>query len=102
MELLDRLQPVQTSFKLFRQTPFPRTLSSLFPSLSRLTLMIPKQTAYSTILILHTLEFLTTPPPHLPDLFPVLNLTVSAGVFGLAWLWGGKRLAQESWAIGGF
>lgn len=59
-------------------------------------------TAYSTILILHTLEFLTTPPPHLPDLFPVLNLTVSAGVFGLAWLWGGKRLAQESWAIGGF
>ncbi|GAA5901528.1 dolichyl-P-Glc:Man(9)GlcNAc(2)-PP-dolichol alpha-1,3-glucosyltransferase [Sporobolomyces salmoneus] len=59
-------------------------------------------TAYALILTLHVLEWITTPPPHLPDLFPVLNLTLSAGVFGLGWLWGGKRLAQESWAIGGF
>ncbi|GAA5874929.1 hypothetical protein JCM16303_004946 [Sporobolomyces ruberrimus] len=59
-------------------------------------------TSYTTILSLHFLELITTPPSHLPDLFPVLNLTMSCGVFGLAWLWGGKRLGQESWAIGGF
>ncbi|GAA6017013.1 hypothetical protein JCM11491_006129 [Sporobolomyces phaffii] len=59
-------------------------------------------TAYGVIATLHVLELIATPPPHLPDLYPVLNLTLSAGVFGLGWLWVGKRLAQESWAIGGF
>ncbi|GAA5951426.1 hypothetical protein JCM3765_005934 [Sporobolomyces pararoseus] len=59
-------------------------------------------TAYVSIFTLHLLELIATPPPHLPDLYPVLNLTVSAGVFGLGWLWVGKRLGQESWAIGGF
>lgn len=60
-------------------------------------------TAYSTISILHLLELIATPPPaHLPDLYPVLNLVASAGVFGLAWLWVGKRLGQETWAVGGF
>lgn len=74
------------SFLLFPPFSFPTTF----------------QTSYTTILSLHFLELITTPPSHLPDLFPVLNLTMSCGVFGLAWLWGGKRLGQESWAIGGF
>ncbi|GAA6048700.1 hypothetical protein JCM3770_002028 [Rhodotorula araucariae] len=56
---------------------------------------------YALILSLHTLEALAPPPRHLPDLYPVLNLSLSAGVFGLAWLWAGKRLAQEAWALGG-
>ncbi|BGP51755.1 Glucosyltransferase-like protein [Rhodotorula kratochvilovae] len=56
---------------------------------------------YALILSLHTLEALAPPPAHLPDLYPVLNLSLSAGVFGLAWLWAGKRLAQEAWALGG-
>jgi alpha-1,3-glucosyltransferase len=51
--------------------------------------------------LLHALESLASPPPHLPDLFPVLNLTLSAGVLGLAWLWATKRLTQEAWALGG-
>ncbi|BGP11435.1 Glucosyltransferase-like protein [Rhodotorula toruloides] len=56
---------------------------------------------YTLILLLHALESLASPPAHLPDLFPVLNLTLSAGVFGLAWLWATKRLTQEAWALGG-
>ncbi|GAA6017781.1 hypothetical protein JCM10207_000499 [Rhodosporidiobolus poonsookiae] len=56
---------------------------------------------YAGIALLHALEALTTPPPHLPDLFPVLNLTLSAAVFGLAWLWASKRVTQEAWALVG-
>ncbi|GAA5850410.1 hypothetical protein JCM9279_001406 [Rhodotorula babjevae] len=58
-------------------------------------------TTYALILAIHSLEALAPPPPHLPDLYPVLNLSLSAGVFGLAWLWAGKRLLQEAWALGG-
>ncbi|GJN94359.1 hypothetical protein Rhopal_007433-T1 [Rhodotorula paludigena] len=57
--------------------------------------------SYLVVFLLHTLETLASPPAHLPDLFPVLNLTLSAGVFGLAWLWATKRLTQEAWALGG-
>lgn len=39
------------------------------------------------------------PPQHLPDLFVVLNQTVAAGIFGIAYLWSWKRLLQESWAM---
>ncbi|KAL7342823.1 glucosyltransferase [Rhodotorula toruloides] len=56
---------------------------------------------YALIFLLHAVESLASPPAHLPDLFPVLNLTLSAGVFGLAWLWATKRLTQEAWALGG-
>lgn len=59
------------------------------------------QASYLVVFLLHTLETLASPPAHLPDLFPVLNLTLSAGVFGLAWLWATKRLTQEAWALGG-
>ncbi|CEQ42038.1 SPOSA6832_03810 [Sporobolomyces salmonicolor] len=57
--------------------------------------------SYALILLLHALEALTDPPAHLPDLFAVLNLTLSAGVFGVSWLWASKRLGQEGWALGG-
>ncbi|TNY20374.1 glucosyltransferase [Rhodotorula diobovata] len=56
---------------------------------------------YLVVAVLHALEALAPPPAHLPDLFPVLNLCACAGVFGLAWLWAGKRLVQEAWALGG-
>ncbi|KPV73321.1 glycosyltransferase family 57 protein [Rhodotorula graminis WP1] len=58
-------------------------------------------TTYALILAVHSLEALAPPPAHLPDLYPVVNLSLSAGVFGLAWLWAGKRLLQEAWALGG-
>ncbi|GAA5911465.1 hypothetical protein JCM6882_005009 [Rhodosporidiobolus microsporus] len=58
-------------------------------------------TTYLILTLIHLAQLLTTPPPHLPDLFPVLNLTLSCGVFGLAWLWAGKRVAQEAWAVVG-
>lgn len=55
---------------------------------------------YATIFILHTLELLYTPPARYPDLFPVLNALVCAGVFGLAWLWSIKRLVELTWVMG--
>lgn len=49
----------------------------------------------------HVLELVATPPAHLPDIFVVLNLTVSVAVFGLSFLWASKRSAQEGWAVVG-
>lgn len=46
-------------------------------------------------------EVVASPPAHLPDLFVVLNLTLSAIVFGLAFLWAVKRSLQEGWAVVG-
>ncbi|GAA5865643.1 hypothetical protein JCM8547_007674 [Rhodosporidiobolus lusitaniae] len=54
---------------------------------------------YSTLLLLHLLELLTPPPPHLPDLFVVANVSVSCGVFALAWLWAARRGVMEGWAL---
>ncbi|KEI42721.1 glycosyltransferase family 57 protein [Mixia osmundae IAM 14324] len=54
---------------------------------------------YSCILAMHVLELIAPAPAHLPDLYPVLNLTLSAAIFGLSWLWGIKRQVEESWAI---
>ncbi|KAM0747216.1 ALG6, ALG8 glycosyltransferase [Meredithblackwellia eburnea MCA 4105] len=56
---------------------------------------------YLLAFLLHTLELLTSPPSHLPDLFVVFNVTLSAGVFGLGFLWASKRLVQEGWAAVG-
>ncbi|KAI8994135.1 ALG6, ALG8 glycosyltransferase family-domain-containing protein [Trametes punicea] len=52
-------------------------------------------------LALHLAELLLTPPAHLPDLFPVLNVLVSTPVFALVWLWSIKRGIEVSWALGG-
>lgn len=59
------------------------------------------QITYSLILGLHILESVANPPTHLPDLFVVLNLTLSAAVYGLAFLWGSKRSLQEGWSVVG-
>lgn len=59
------------------------------------------QISYSAIVILHTLELVASPPAHLPDLFVVFNLTLSAVVFSLGFLWGTKRSLQEGWAVVG-
>lgn len=40
-------------------------------------------------------------PARYPDLYVVLNVLVSFGVFGLAWLWGNKKLLEGAWAMGG-
>ena len=45
-------------------------------------------------------EILFNPPASLPDLYPVLNVLLSAGIFGLSWLWSIKRLVEISWAMG--
>lgn len=50
--------------------------------------------------MLHFTELVYTPPSRYPDLFPVLNALLSAGVFGLAYLWSLKRLVELSWAMG--
>jgi ALG6, ALG8 glycosyltransferase family len=55
---------------------------------------------YSVIAILHAAEVLMTPPARYPDLFPVLNALLCAGIFGLCWLWSIKRLVELSWAMG--
>ena len=45
-------------------------------------------------------EILFNPPASLPDLYPVLNVLLSAGIFGLSWLWSIKRIVEISWAMG--
>ncbi|SCZ89918.1 BZ3500_MvSof-1268-A1-R1_Chr1-3g01661 [Microbotryum saponariae] len=57
--------------------------------------------SYATIALLHVVELVASPPAHLPDLFVVMNLTVSCAVFGLGYLWASKRLVQEGWAVVG-
>jgi len=54
-----------------------------------------------SMMLLHLLEMVVTPPARYPDLFPVLNILVSTPVFGLIWLWSIKRGIQVSWAIAG-
>ncbi|KAK9897791.1 glycosyltransferase family 57 protein [Cystobasidium minutum MCA 4210] len=45
------------------------------------------------------LEATITPPPHLPDLFVVLNVVWSCAIFGLGWLWSLTRLVEEAWGL---
>lgn len=47
------------------------------------------------------LDAIITPPTHLPDLFTVLNLVWSCGIFGLGWLWSLTRLVEEAWGLVG-
>lgn len=47
------------------------------------------------------LEATITPPPHLPDLFAVLNVVWSCAIFGLGWLWSLTRLVEEAWGLVG-
>jgi len=54
-----------------------------------------------SMILLHLLEMVVTPPARYPDLFPVLNVLVCTPVFGLIWLWSIKRGIQVSWGIAG-
>ncbi|KIJ59031.1 glycosyltransferase family 57 protein [Hydnomerulius pinastri MD-312] len=56
---------------------------------------------HTSMIALHLLEFIITPPARYPDLFPVLNVLISTPVFGLIWLWSIKRGIEVSWAMGG-
>ncbi|KAI0789811.1 ALG6, ALG8 glycosyltransferase family-domain-containing protein [Abortiporus biennis] len=55
---------------------------------------------YAAIILLHIAGFVISPPSHLPDLFPVLNVLISTPVFTLVWLWSIKRGVEVSWAMG--
>ncbi len=58
------------------------------------------------IAIIHTLELLTPSviqlPRSYPDLYVVFNVLLSFAVFGIAWLWGMRKLLEGAWGLGGF
>ncbi|KAG9077404.1 hypothetical protein FS749_010719, partial [Ceratobasidium sp. UAMH 11750] len=59
--------------------------------------------AYATLTLIHILEAIFPAPARYPDLFPVLNVLLSASVFGVAWIAvGGIMLFRSAWATGGF
>ncbi|CEL62625.1 alpha-1,3-glucosyltransferase [Rhizoctonia solani AG-1 IB] len=59
--------------------------------------------AYMAIALIHTFEAFIPPPTRYPDLYPVLNVLVSASVFGATWISvGGIMMLQSAWATGGF
>ncbi|EIW81432.1 glycosyltransferase family 57 protein [Coniophora puteana RWD-64-598 SS2] len=57
--------------------------------------------AHTGMFALHFLELIFAAPARYPDLFPVLNVLLSAPVFGLIWIWSIKRGIQVGWALGG-
>ena len=62
------------------------------------------QVIYGGIAMLHLPDLFPNflrPPTRYPDLYIVLNVSLSFAVFGSAWLWGMKRLLEIRWAIGG-
>lgn len=64
-----------------------------------------KQAIYTAIAILHLPDLLPTiikAPARYPDLWVVLNVLLSFGVFAAGWLWGMGRLVKGVWALGGF
>jgi alpha-1,3-glucosyltransferase len=78
------------------------SLVSLACITHRLVLIL-LQTAYMAIALIHTLEAFIPPPTRYPDLYPVLNVLVSASVFGATWISvGGIMMLQSAWATGGF
>ncbi|KIO27041.1 glycosyltransferase family 57 protein [Tulasnella calospora MUT 4182] len=56
---------------------------------------------YSVITALHGAELLFRPPTRYPDLYPVLNVLLCSGVFGLSLLWGLKKQLEAGWGISG-
>ncbi|ELU38167.1 glucosyltransferase [Rhizoctonia solani AG-1 IA] len=68
-----------------------------------LLLLTSPQLAYVTIAFIHTLETFIPPPTRYPDFYPVLNVLLSASVFGATWIAvGGIMMIQSAWAAGGF
>ncbi|KEP48563.1 ALG6 ALG8 glycosyltransferase [Rhizoctonia solani 123E] len=59
--------------------------------------------AYATLALIHTLEAFIPAPARYPDIYSVLNVLISASVFGATWISvGGIMMFQSAWAIGGF
>ncbi|KAG9123251.1 Glucosyltransferase-like protein [Ceratobasidium sp. 392] len=59
--------------------------------------------AYAALASIHMLEAVFPAPTRYPDLFPVLNVLLSASVFGAAWVAvGGIMMFRSAWATGGF
>jgi alpha-1,3-glucosyltransferase len=58
-------------------------------------------TFYISIMVLHLLEILVTPPARYPDLFVVLNVLVTTPVFVLCWLWSIRCTTKVAWALQG-
>ncbi|KAG9019276.1 Glucosyltransferase-like protein [Tulasnella sp. 427] len=56
---------------------------------------------YSVIAALHGAEILVSPPARYPDLYPVLNVLLCSGIFGLSLLWGLKKQMEAGWGISG-
>ncbi len=52
------------------------------------------------IALYHLANTFIAPPSRYPDLFPVLNVLISAGVLGACWIWAGKRLFEEAMGLG--
>ncbi|KAH7337033.1 ALG6, ALG8 glycosyltransferase family-domain-containing protein [Rhizoctonia solani] len=74
----------------------PLTLS---PSLVKLLSLA----AYTTLALIHALEAFVPAPTRYPDLYPVLNVLLSASIFGATWVSvGGIVMVQSAWANGGF
>ena len=70
---------------------------SVAPSLTKYLSLV----SYFACSLVLFLESVTTAPKHLPDLYVVLNVLISCGVFGLGWLWSLKRLVEEAWGLVG-
>ncbi len=103
VELHHRLLPL---FRPINASPLCRLRQSPPPSLLfSVTLMREDfQAIYSAIALIHLPDIFPTllpPPTRYPDLYIVLNVLLSFGVFGAAWLWGIKRLVEGAWAIRG-
>lgn len=56
---------------------------------------------YALIGLIHLSEMMIASPERLPDLYAVLNLTLSFGIFSLGYLWSLMRLLEEGWGLVG-
>lgn len=52
--------------------------------------------------LIHLSEMMIEAPSRLPDLYIVMNLSLSFGIFGLSYLWSFHRLIEEGWGLVGF
>ncbi|KAG0146799.1 hypothetical protein CROQUDRAFT_43829 [Cronartium quercuum f. sp. fusiforme G11] len=56
---------------------------------------------YASIALIHFGELMIPAPQRFPDLYVVLNLTLSFAIFSLSYLWSLVRLVQEGWGLVG-
>ncbi|KAA1101668.1 Glucosyltransferase-like protein [Puccinia graminis f. sp. tritici] len=57
---------------------------------------------YLAMIGIHLSEKLTMPPSRLPDLFVVLNQSLSFATFSVSYLWSLLRIYEEAWTLVGF